>query len=833
MIDVSTFLKAGPGAPYRASLSLDPLYQAHDELAFGNPHWLEARSGSRFLIVRLSPFRDVQRSTPHEFLYREIRQSVPDAYIDFSFFPTARDRSILRQAGIPFIHGIASARPALDFDHILVSNAYTLELINLAPVLAASGIEPTRLERERAELAGHAPYPLIVLGGSNAMASAALYDESSGDALVDAVFFGEGEGSVGRLSAELAASGQSRAALERIAGILPGFWPTAMRRPVTQATAAAISFPPGAPPALAGEEAGTIRLEITRGCPSFCNFCFEGWERKPYREQPLSSIVEQARLLKAQTGADAVELASYNFNAHTQIVSIILELQRLFQSVTFQSQRVDILARSPGLIRFEVAAGKRSFTVGVEGVSERIRSYYNKELHESDLKLVLERIVREGAREIKLFYILSGFETKADMAEFSAFFAWLAGVTADFPAGARPRVVCSAGPLIRMPFTPLAYEALILDQQPFDALTAAVRGAVQSCGFEYRVPEHFDEYCLSQVLALAPPNSLSLLLALSRRGYLYDRTLSDGAWEFARSQLTERGALNDEYLAAKPADHRFPYPFLEAIVTPGMTYRRYQDAKRGVERQSCLGTSCQACGACDDEQRAFLLDHRFDLVAERDMRAIEAIVEAKRHPAVLFVGGCLAEGAARAEPAYAAALFRHELYAKLPDLVDAVWTSADVFIQSKDGRERLPQAYGQTWYRIDSARSLDVTALEASGFAVSQSPPSVDRLELSVMIADASLQQACTLVSDFMNSVAISHTLRKSAGTASFTISEKGRKKRNILEAMVDEWPAHGFIVHMVCGLKYDLGALKTLAERQKTRVDIRVDRLYTPPKTL
>lgn len=833
MIDASAFLKPTPGAPFRASLSLDPLYQAHDELAFGNPHWSEARSGSRFLIVRLSPFRDVQRSTPHEFLYREIRRALPGAYIDFSFFPTARDRTILRQAGIPFIHGIASVRPALDFDHILVSNAYTLELINLAPALAASGIEPTRLERERAELAGHAPYPLIVLGGSNAMASAALYDESNGDALVDAVFFGEGEGSVGRLSAELAASGPSRAALNRIAGIIPGFWPTAMRWPVTQATADVTLFPPGVPPVLAGEEAGTIRLEITRGCPSFCNFCFEGWERKPYREQPLSSIVEQARLLKARTGADSVELASYNFNAHTRIVSIILELQRLFQSVTFQSQRVDILARSPGLIRFEIAAGKRAFTVGVEGVSERMRSYYNKELHESDLKPVLERIVREGAREIKLFYILSGFETKADMAEFNAFFAWLAGITGDLPAGARPRVICSAGPLIRMPFTPLGYESLVLDPQPFEALTALARDAVQSRGFEYRAPEHFDAYCLSQVLALAPPCSLSLLLAMSRRGYLYDRTLSDGAWEFARKFLKERGALNDEYLAAKPHDQHFPYPFLQTTVTSGMTYRRYEDATQGVERQSCLGGSCQACGACDDRQRTCLLGHRFDLVSEQDMSAIEAIVDAKRHPAVLFVSACLAEGAARAEPAYAAALFRRELYARLPDLVDTVWTSDDALIQSRDGRERLPDAYGQTWYRINSTGPLDATALEASGFAVSESPPTVDRLELSVLVAAASLQQACGLVSDFMNGIAIPHTLRKSAETASFTISEKGRKKRNILEATIDAWPDHGMIVHMVCGPKYDLGVLKTLADRRTIKIDIRVDRLYTPPKTL
>lgn len=832
MVDARTFLKPGPGAPFRASLSLDPLYKAHDELAFGNPPWLQARAGARFLIVRLSPFRDVQRSTPHEFLYREIRQSVPDAYIDFGFFPTARDRTVFRQAGIPFLHGVASARAALEFDCILVSNAYTLELINLAPALEASDIEPTRQARELAEHHGHAPFPLIILGGSNAMASSALYDETSGDSLADALFFGEGEGSAGRLARELAAT-RARSALAGISDALPGFWPTATRIPVVQAKAERTAFPPGIPPVLAGEEAGTLRLEITRGCPSFCNFCFEGWERKPYREQPLSSIVEQARLLKANTGADSIELASYNFNAHQDIVAIILELQRLFHSVTFQSQRVDILARSPGLIRFEVAAGKRSFTVGVEGISGRMRQYYNKELNESDLKLVLERIVHEGAREIKLFYILSGYETAADLSEFAAFIAWLAGLMQALPAGARPRIVCSAGPLIRMPFTPMAYEALILDRKPFDELALAVSGAVESHGFEYRAPEHFDEYCLSQVLALAPAGSLDLLLAMASRGYLYDRNLSDGAWEFARRFLQERGALNDRYLASKASDHRFPYPFLQPAVTPGTTYRRYQDASNGVERQSCLGAACAACGACTDEQRTFLSGHRFAQVSERDMRGLAAIIEAKRHPAELFVQAQLAPGAASAAPAYAAAVFRRELYARMPAIADAVWTSDDLVIQSRDGCERLPEACGQTWYRVVSAFPLDGSAFEAAGYVVSDTAPAIERLELAVAFSGASLQQASALVSDFLTGIAIPHTLTKSADRATLVMSDKGKKKRNILAATVEAIPGHGSMAQLSCGSKYDLGALKTLATRRKMTCDIRIDRLYTRPQSL
>src|SRR5208337_3436526 len=45
---------------------------------FGNPAWEQA--ACRILILRLSPFADVQRSTPHLFLFRESRTALPDAF---------------------------------------------------------------------------------------------------------------------------------------------------------------------------------------------------------------------------------------------------------------------------------------------------------------------------------------------------------------------------------------------------------------------------------------------------------------------------------------------------------------------------------------------------------------------------------------------------------------------------------------------------------------------------------------------------------------------------------------------------------------------------------
>lgn len=822
--------------PYRREpVSIDVLYAAHGERDFGNPAWEEA--GARFLILRLSPFRDVERSTPHEFLFREVRRALPGAYIDFGFFPTARDRTVLEAGGVPLMHGIASARGAADFDVLLVSNAYTLEMVNLAPYLAGSGLPPTRTGRDAAPPGTR--YPVVALGGSNAMASAALYDEATGDSLVDAVFFGEGEGSVGPLAAHLAAASRARGA-ERLAALavaareVPGFWPTAFRMPVAQTKARADAYPGGYPPVLAGEESGTSRLEITRGCPSFCTFCFEGWERKPFRERPVESIAAEARRLKAGAGIDSIELASYNFNAHSRIVDIIRSLHETFWSVSFQSQRVDILARSPGLVTFEVAAGKRAFTIGVEGISARARSYYNKELHEADLRAVLERIALEGAREIKLFYILSGFETDADLAEFAGFSSWLRNLVSERPAA--PRIMFSAGELIRMPFTPLAYERIILDEAPYLAIRARFESIIAGAGFEYRSPERFDEYCLSQVLALPPAGGLELLLALSARGFVYDRNLSRGAWDFARAWLQERGVLaaGNPYLDEKPRGYPFPYAFVVPLATRDIVYRRFLDARQARERASCLGADCAGCGACDDgpdgrAERAFLAGHELDAASGRDLRDIEAIVAAKRKPYETFVRARLPREAASAPPAYPAVLFRRALFAAAPALIDAVWTAADSFLKSKEGLERLPGAWGDTQYRLLSPRPLDPDLLSAAGYEVSDAALAPDRLSVELLFPAARYAETVRLVSDFMTAGAMPYTLRKTEERATFLVAEKGRKKRNVLEASVAADPAGGVLVSLACGSKYDLGALATLAAKRNMACETRVSLERSP----
>jgi len=58
-----------------------------------NPRFEDAQY--RILIVRLSPFRDVEGSYTHQVLFDEARHALPKAYIDFAFMPSFSHRKAL------------------------------------------------------------------------------------------------------------------------------------------------------------------------------------------------------------------------------------------------------------------------------------------------------------------------------------------------------------------------------------------------------------------------------------------------------------------------------------------------------------------------------------------------------------------------------------------------------------------------------------------------------------------------------------------------------------------------------------------------------------------
>jgi len=780
-------------AQNRALMQQAALYLPHPNPTFANPPFEQA--DFRVLIVRLSPFRDVERSTPHLFLAQAARRALPQSYVDMAFFPPAHDRKRLLDAGIPLLVGTQSWRSPEDFDVILVSNAYSLELINLPYLLRHSGAPLLASARDAA-------FPPILLGGSNALATQAILT-GTGDGVADAIFFGEGEREVETLLQTLSAQRAlpKRERLLRAAGAVTGLWVAGEASPPVRK---AICPAPVADdlltayPLLNGEEASTARLQLNFGCPAFCSFCFEGYDRKPYREVSRPEILAAARRLKLNQGAEAVDLYSFNFNTHADILALFLDLNRLFDRVNFMSQRVDVLALVQGMGEAEVLADKRSFTLGIEGVSRRMRAFLHKSLPDATITSLLARLLRQKIRELKLFYILTGHESEADLAEFREFVRDLHELHRRFNRGVR--VVFSFGLLVRMPFTPLRYDRLFLDEAEWRRVIGPVKSACDSHDFEFRLATPWDEYAASQVLALGGYWLCAPVLALAEAGHCYDLALTPGYWDALRSRLAESGHLDEAFLGEKGPGYAFPLEFLEQRVAREYFHKKYRQAVDGTDAGYCLGqvgqagdeAHCLACDACrDPSERAAILQHAMRYPAEDYLRTLESVMHAKRRLKPLYAWVWLPPETAGADPEWLHAYLLRSFLRQYPDLREQLLSAQESLFATKDQRRRYAGLYGET---VCAFKAWDVEVLQSIvkeetasgvrflGWVNDFTPGAFSRIELRFRLPTAHFPDAANCLRKFLQAEYVPVNLRRNGDGYVLDIPEKARKKKVIFE---------------------------------------------------
>src|SRR5690606_32854458 len=181
----------------------------------------------------------------------------------------------------------------------------------------------------------------------------------------------------------------------------------------------------------------------------------ESFDTKPYRENPVDAVVANALKLKRDMGLEGIDLFSFNFNFYQDLYPLLEALAKNFSAICLKSQRFDMIARDPAILDYLRAVGKGSLTFGMEGISVRIRKYLQKGLDEPDLREALGSVLKRPLRELKVFMIATGLEEEEEYIEFEAFVKALPGIMRS--SSYRPRVVFSATPLVRFPWTPLEF----------------------------------------------------------------------------------------------------------------------------------------------------------------------------------------------------------------------------------------------------------------------------------------------------------------------------------------------------------------------------------------
>ena len=581
----------------------------------------------KVLIARLSGYHEVATGITHSYLH-QMALTVDGLFADFAFMPPAKDEKLFIKNSIPFLTGTTSKLPPSAFDAIVISNSVLQELLNLPAMLHYSDIPLSHEQRNDNDS------PLIIIGGSNAYNLSVLFGKvglGPGSGLVDGVLLGDGEFVFARML-QLLKDNKSLSRTERIALLrkkIAGFYdPLSYKQVYDDGHLAKIEassnvpFPVKAnkvdsfenspfftkgPILYDADSAGSSHVLVSNGCPSFCSFCKESWEQKPYRERSVDAILNDALELKKNMGLSEIALMSFNANTYSGIFELLYKLESHFDRVAIKSQRFDAIVNMPELLDRQIQAGKKTFTCAMEGISNRIRILLQKNLSSEVLYEGFNKLFQKGIRQLKVFLILTGFEQDGDIAEFRDFLKKIKLQLAN--KRSKPKITFSFATLFRPPHTPLQFaerrkgiEELLADQN-------MLCDEIKKNGFEARISASPFDAFVSEFIAYSDRRSTSILVKSSiGKGLRYRGEVSKETYEFWAAEFKKEklGLLINK--PDKDASTAFPWDDIDTGISKDFLFKTYKDLLEGNEKKSCIsapwgGGKCIGCNACNDNQQ--------------------------------------------------------------------------------------------------------------------------------------------------------------------------------------------------------------------------------------
>ncbi|MBU4373380.1 MAG: radical SAM protein [Euryarchaeota archaeon] len=743
---------------------------------FNNPQFED--SSLRVLIVRLSPLQNIRESITHHFLFQEVRRALPSAYIDYAFFPNPKNIPLLLENNLPFFLGIQSIRSISDFDLVLVSNSFTLELLNLPYLFLNTGIPALKSKRRAVK-------PVIIMGGSNAlMAQCAISPD--GESLVDALFFGEGEGDVSSIASIV--NNNKKLPKTEILGILEkevhGFFD--IRAPIPDSVGVSPPKQPHAShiltdyPILNTDIESTAKLEITQGCPCFCSFCFEGHTRKPFREYAPQDILGKAIELKLKHAPVEFDFLSFNFNMHSGISRIIADLNELTKFVNFKSQRADIIAMRPELLDIEILSGKRTYTIGVEGISDRMRRYLHKSLNEKELLLALEHIYAKKPRQLKLFFIITGLENESDRKEFKEFIMKLKRQKIGLSPGCR--TIMSFGLLVNLPFTPMQFAPTIKDPDSIKLIKGDLKRDCETNGFEFRMAQDMDEVMISQHVALGGFECFNVVLNFAKKGGYFDGEHIIG--DKNALILSLRLASGEGLYGSKDENYVFPFENLKGTPAKSFLYRMFNEARNFKDSGYCLEGKgiCIGCGGCYKSKLSKVPE-----VIQDDINRLKNTAERKKKPQVVKAAVTIKETGRFLTPEAKCAFTGRALLEYLPSLVRDYLACRQV--QNMPASKGYGFLFGRFLYDFEFLSGSEVF-LEYLKIATIETPilsiscvsekETGNNFRITSSWKDVSRYSFQNRLQEFLLGNGMGFDIRKTDGLTHFEVAAKDRKKKLI-----------------------------------------------------
>ncbi len=155
-----------------------------------------------------------------------------------------------------------------------------------------------------------------------------------------------------------------------------------------------------------------LLVEISRGCPCMCRFCWAGYNYLPVRGFSRGEIVDRAR--EAREHTQRIGLVSTAVADHPEIEAITEDLASLGYEVSVSSLRLDDL--TPAFVRQLVETGVEGLTLAPECGSDRMRRVLNKQFTNAEILDRATWIFETGVLNLRLYYMVGlPWEEEADI----------------------------------------------------------------------------------------------------------------------------------------------------------------------------------------------------------------------------------------------------------------------------------------------------------------------------------------------------------------------------------------------------------------------------------
>ncbi len=299
---------------------------------------------------------------------------------------------------------VESGRAIDEFSCIAFSVSFEQDYVHLLEMLDRAGIPLRRRDRRAHD-------PVIVMGGSCAAINPLPMAE-----FIDVFALGAAENVLGEMLSALEDENDRDAVIERLAG-QPGFYVPSFHHPEEDGDA----LPklrklelteeqmkqPGHLPTTAivtpsTEFSEKFLIEMSRGCPEKCKYCWATFGMGKFRWHPADFIldaIDRARSVTNQLGFVATAVGD-----HPEIERILREANVLGFRTSVSSIRIP--AVTEGVLDALHASGDRSITLAPETGTDSLRIKMGKPIPNDFLIEKVRMIFRHRFTQLKLYFLV-------------------------------------------------------------------------------------------------------------------------------------------------------------------------------------------------------------------------------------------------------------------------------------------------------------------------------------------------------------------------------------------------------------------------------------------